>query len=78
MLIYSFCIVECEKFSYFHFYLNMSAIENIVISMENATERRKHITKQFESKKLSFSFFNAYTYHSINQSINQSIKLHIT
>ena len=52
----------------------MSAIENIVISMENATERRKHITKQFESKKLSFSFFNAYTY----QSINQSIKLHIT
>ncbi|HHV6980597.1 TPA: glycosyltransferase family 25 protein, partial [Haemophilus influenzae] len=50
----------------------MSAIENIVISMENATERRKHITKQFESKKLSFSFFNAYTYQSINQSINQS------
>lgn len=46
----------------------MSAIENIVISMENATERRKHITKQFESKKLSFSFFNAYTYQSINQS----------
>ncbi|HHE8887628.1 TPA: glycosyltransferase family 25 protein, partial [Haemophilus influenzae] len=45
----------------------MSAIENIVISMENATERRKHITKQFESKKLSFSFFNAYTYQSINQ-----------
>ncbi|WP_118859750.1 glycosyltransferase family 25 protein [Haemophilus haemolyticus] len=42
----------------------MSAIENIVISMENATERRKHITKQFESKKLSFSFFNAYTYQS--------------
>ena len=51
----------------------MSAIENIVISMENATERRKHITKQFESKKLSFSFFNAYTYQSINQSINQSL-----
>ena len=73
MLIYSFRIVECKKFSYFHFYLNMSAIENIVISMENATERRKHITKQFESKKLSFSFFNAYTYQSINQSINQLI-----
>ena len=35
--------------------------------MENATERRKHITKQFESKNLSFSFFNAYTYQSINQ-----------
>ena len=52
----------------------MSIIENIVISMENATERRKHITEQFESKKLSFSFFNAYTYQSINQSINQSIK----
>ena len=51
----------------------MSIIENIVISMENATERRKHITEQFESKKLSFSFFNAYTYQSINQSINQSI-----
>ena len=40
--------------------------------MENATERRKHITKQFESKNLSFSFFNAYTYQSINQSINQT------
>ena len=72
MLIYSFGIVECKKFSYFHFYLNMSAIENIVISMENATERRKHITKQFESKNLSFTFFNAYTYQSINQSINQT------
>ena len=45
-----FSYSRMQKFSYFHFYLNMSAIENIVISMENATERRKHITKQFESK----------------------------
>ena len=75
MLIYSFCIVECEKFSYFHFYLNMSAIENIVISMENATERRKHITKQFESKNFHLVSLMRTL---INQSINQSIKLHIT
>ncbi|QGM81271.1 glycosyltransferase family 25 protein [Otariodibacter oris] len=34
-------------------------INNYVISLESATERREHIKKEFEEKNISFEFFDA-------------------
>ena len=38
-----------------------SKLQNLVISLKTAIDRRKHIEEQFESKNIAFQFFDALT-----------------
>lgn len=45
----------------------MSQIKNYVISLSSAIDRRVHITNEFGKQGITFEFFDAVTYHQIDE-----------